>query len=217
MEAFEHVVKVYLEARGFIVTNGVKFPIVKEIVKQDGRKERQTHGYEADLVAARAGQLQLASVKSFFGSRGVNRQGFEGIADEAKRTHFGRYRMFNDLDVRNGMVTGACERYGYSPSAIRMALYVGKFAAADEGIVRQHLSEILVGGAPVDVIGLDRVVAGLLSAASDRMYINDPVLMTLKALHAAGMIQDSLPPDIAAAVEALDRDDADLDEGDDDA
>ncbi|MFL5826734.1 MAG: hypothetical protein ACJ76V_09445, partial [Thermoleophilaceae bacterium] len=34
-------------------------------------KEMQTHGYEVDLVAARADRLVLATVKSFFGSRGV--------------------------------------------------------------------------------------------------------------------------------------------------
>lgn len=215
MEAFEHVVKVYLEAQGYVVTSGAKFPVEKVVTKRDGRIEHQTHGYEVDLVAARADRLLLGSVKSFFGSRGVTRQGFDGIADTRKDTHFGQYRMFNDEKVRSGIVTGACERFGYPTEAVRMVLFVGKFAAADEAAIRKHLGDLIVGGGPVEVIGLGPIVAGLLRAMTERTYFNDPVLMTLKTLHASGVLRDEFPPDIAAAIAALDEADGDPDEMED--
>lgn len=70
MESFESVVALVLEAEGFVVSGAVKFPVTRRTVKAM-HKEVQTHGYEVDLVAARADVLVLATVKSFFGSRGV--------------------------------------------------------------------------------------------------------------------------------------------------
>jgi hypothetical protein len=95
MEAFEHVVKLYLESLGYTVSCGVKFPVRLRTKARDGTKRYQRHGYEVDVVAAKHGELLLGSVKSFFGSKGVNRQGFRGLADPNRRTHFQRYLMFN--------------------------------------------------------------------------------------------------------------------------
>ncbi len=67
MEAFESLVAVALEADGFVVSSGVKFP-VKIQTGKTARDESQTHGFEGDLVAARANRLVLGTVKSFFGS-----------------------------------------------------------------------------------------------------------------------------------------------------
>jgi hypothetical protein len=80
MEAFEHIVKVYLESTGYVVSSGVKFRLRRKFKTKDGKIQHQRHGYEVDLVAAKGGQLLLCSVKSFFGSKGVNRQGFVGLA-----------------------------------------------------------------------------------------------------------------------------------------
>jgi hypothetical protein len=146
MEAFEHVVKVYLEAQRYVVTSGVKFPIKREFRKKSGRVEAQTHGYEVDLIAVRSNSLVLGSVKSFFGSAGVHRQGFRGLADESKRTHFARYQMFNDPLVREGLIAGASERYGFAPEQIQMKLFVGKFHTGDQEAVRQHLAGIATPG-----------------------------------------------------------------------
>jgi len=98
VEAFEQVVKVFLEAKGYVVTSNVKFPVRRKTkkVKYD---EYQTHGYEVDIVAARHDSLILGSVKSFFGSVGVNRQGFRGIADNSRRTDFRNYVIFNLLPL----------------------------------------------------------------------------------------------------------------------
>lgn len=191
MEAFEHVVKVYLETRHYIVTSGVKFPITKLIVKRSGRKERQTHGYEVDLVAARRDELILASVKSFFGSAGVHRQGFRGLADESKPTHFGRYTMFNERAIMRGMIRGASARFGYPPKRIRMCLFVGKFHRPDEVDIRKHLARLRTPAGTVEVIGLDEIVRQLLAATTSRTYINDPVLMTLKVLRAADLLKEA--------------------------
>jgi hypothetical protein len=70
VEAFESFVAVALEAEDFVVSGGVKFR-VKLPTRKAAYTEEQTHGYEVDLVGARANRLVLASVKSAFGSRGV--------------------------------------------------------------------------------------------------------------------------------------------------
>ncbi len=77
MEAFEHIVKVYLETQGYTVSSNVKFP-VPLLTNKRTRREVQTHGYEVDVVASRVNELVLGSVKSYLGSKGVNRQGFSG-------------------------------------------------------------------------------------------------------------------------------------------
>jgi hypothetical protein len=51
-----------------VVTGATKFPVVLHVQKG---AQTQTDGFEVDLVAAWADRLVLASVKSFFGSRGV--------------------------------------------------------------------------------------------------------------------------------------------------
>jgi hypothetical protein len=44
------------------------------------------------------------------------------------------------------------------------------------------------GRPPVEVIGLDRIVGGLVEQAESRSYIDDPVLVTVKALNAANRL-----------------------------
>jgi len=84
MEAFEQLVKVFLEAEGYIVTSDVKFP-VRNKTKKVKYDEYQVHGYEVDVVAAKNNSLLLGSVKSFFGSGGVDRQCFIGCVFFASR------------------------------------------------------------------------------------------------------------------------------------
>jgi hypothetical protein len=186
VEAFEQVVKVFLEAKGYVVTSNVKFPVRRKTkrVKYD---EYQTHGYEVDIVAARHDSLILGSVKSFFGSVGVNRQGFRGIADNSRQTHFQNYTMFNEREVREGILLEAEKRYGYPQSQTQFYLFAGKFKAGDEIIITDHLSGIEAGAGPVRVVNLESIVEGLLEAAQSKTYYNDPVVMTLKALKEAGM------------------------------
>ncbi len=186
MEAFEQVVKVFLEAKGYIVTSNVKFSVRRKTkkVKYD---EYQTHGYEVDIVAARHDSLILGSVKSFFGSVGINRQGFRGIADNSRQTHFKNYAMFNEPEVREGILREAEKRYGYPRSQTQFYLFAGKFKTGDEIVITDHLNGIEAGAGPVRVVNLESIVEGLLEAAQSKTYYNDPVVMTLKALKEAGV------------------------------
>ena len=113
MESFEHLCKVALEAERFVVTGNVKF-FVRRKTQKKAHAEYQEHGYEIDLVAARGDQLVLAEVKSYFGSRGVNRQEFRQLADETRRTHYDRFKLFNDSELRAEVCALACEQYGYN-------------------------------------------------------------------------------------------------------
>ncbi|MGA2441426.1 MAG: hypothetical protein ABSH08_10725, partial [Tepidisphaeraceae bacterium] len=143
---------------------------------------RQVHGHEVDIVAARSDSLILASVKSFFGSGGVSKQGFNGIADSKRRRHLNRYAMFNQRRVRNGILKAASERYGYPKDKIQFALFCGKFRACDEAVIRRHLEAMNVGAGSVEVIGPEQIAERIIEFPKSHTYINDPVLATLKLL-----------------------------------
>ena len=155
MEAFEHIVKVFLESQGYIVTTNVKFPVRRK-TKKAKYGEYQTHGYEVDIVAAKANSLLLGSVKSLFGSRGVNRQGFKGIADARKGTHFDWYKIFNESEIREGVLQEAQKKYGYPLEQIRFCLFAGKFTKGHEDIVIAHLNK-----EQIEVYNLKRIMEGL--------------------------------------------------------
>jgi hypothetical protein len=191
MEAFEHLVKVALEAENYVVTSNLKF-FVKRKTKKTAYEEWQKHGYEIDLVGAKSGSLVLASVKSFLGSLGVNRQSFVGLADTQKKEDYGGYKIFNDLDLGSAIVEAAAQQFGYSASQVGLRLYVGKFKTGDEATIRAHLGGIHLGAGPVEVYGLNEIVRALLKIADSKTYINDPVVMTLKALRAAGVLHEDL-------------------------
>lgn len=179
MQSFEHICKVALEADGFVVTSNIKFPVQRK-TKKTNRDESQIHGYEIDLLGARADQLILAEVKSYLGSRGVQRQGFIGLADESKKTHFDRYKLINDSSLRDDVVRLACERFGYTSDKVTLRLYVGKFASGHADSIRNHL-----GTKNIEVISLDEIVTSIFRLASSSTYIDDPVVMTVKAIDAA--------------------------------
>ena len=190
MESFEQVAKVFYESRGYVVTSNVKFPVRKQTQKA-AYAEFQEHGYEIDLVGARARSLVLASVKSYLGSTGVHPQGFKGLADESKTTYFNRYTIFNDPDVREQVVAKAAERYGYPVEQVQLAICVGKFAYKDgsgEAKIRQHLGHMEVGAGPVHVFNLEEIVDGVLQASRASTYHDDPMIMTVKALAASGRL-----------------------------
>ncbi len=187
MEAFEHLAKAALEAEDFVVTSNLKF-FLKRKTRKRTRQESQTHGYEVDLIGARRESLVLASVKSFFGSLGVNRQGFQGIADPKKSQHLGRYKLFNEQDVRESVIKDAAKRFGYSPKQVELRLYVGKFKPGDEAMIRKHLGMIRTGAGPVKVIGLLEVLEKVRPLSDSKTYYDNPVIVTLKALKAVGWL-----------------------------
>jgi hypothetical protein len=115
MEAFESFVALALETEQLVVSEALKFP-----VQQQTTSGLQTHGYEVDLVGARSDRLVLATVKSYFGSTGVISQHVAGKAKNA--THNKRYALLNNLVVRDAVVAGAAERFGYEAHQLEMRL-----------------------------------------------------------------------------------------------
>jgi hypothetical protein len=187
MEAFESFVALALEAEGLIVSDAIKFPVRLKTRRQD-RNEFQTHGYEVDLVGACADKLVLASVKSFLGSQGVVAEHVTGeTGDESARK---RYSLLNRPEVRTPVIRAAAKRYCYRTGQIELRLYVGKFsgAGAHEERVREWASRQQAGAGPIRVFGLSDVVGMVRQAAVPRAYRDNPVLVTMKVLDAAGML-----------------------------
>jgi len=185
MEAFEQFVAVALREEGFVVSEAVKFPVTRRVKKV--RKEEQTHGYEVDLLGARKDMLVLATVKSFFGSRGVRATDVMGTGENS-----GGYRLLNDEVIRNGVLMKAAECYGYPADQVFMRLYVGKFAGrqgSDERAVQTWCDSQIVGGGPIKLIGAKQVVAESLAAATRGTYTNDPVVVAMKVLAATGYLE----------------------------
>ena len=190
MEAFESFVALAMEDEGLVVSSAVKFPVTRRTAKAR-HAETQTHGFEVDLVAANANKLVLASVKSFFGSRGVVAEHVDGTAGGAKAR---LYALLNDPDVRKQVIAGACRRYGYKAAQVEMRLYVGRFASptkgANERAVRAWAAKTRVGAGPIRVIGVDEVVSIVRRVAQSKQYRDDPSLVALKVLDAAGQLKD---------------------------
>src|SRR4051812_41927708 len=97
MESFEQFVAVAMESEGLIVSEAIKFPVARQ-TKKAAYPEIQTHGYEVDLVGARSDRLVLATVKSFFGSRGVVAEHVMGTSSTARWNNL--YLLLNDKQIR---------------------------------------------------------------------------------------------------------------------
>jgi len=159
VEAIESFVALALEAERLVVSEAIKFPVTRPVAKA-ARYEVQTHGYEVDLVGARADRLVLATVKSFFGSRGVASEHVTGqTSNKAAR---GLYRLLNESDVRDAVINAAAERFGYQPSQVHLRLYVGRFAGPKQGHhekrIREWCVKQIAGAGPIEVFGVKDVV-----------------------------------------------------------
>ncbi|HWH34715.1 MAG TPA: hypothetical protein VNT56_05465 [Acidimicrobiales bacterium] len=199
MESFEQFVAVAMEAEGLIVSEAVKFPVRRQ-TRKVAHDEVQTHGYEVDLVGARADRLVLATVKSFLGSRGVVAEHVMGTG--GNRRFRALYLLLNDPVIRSGVVRSAAERYGYAEHQVRVRLYVGRFAApvkrTHEPAIREWASTQIVGGGPIEVYGLPDVIQVVRQVSGSKTYRNNPVLVTMKVLDAAGLLVDTDTSGIAA-------------------
>ena len=114
----------------------MKFRVKRRTAKAV-HEEVQTHGYEVDLLAARADLLVLATVKSFFGSRGVAADDVAGTGRYS--TH---YKLLNDPVIREGVITAAADRYGYAEERVRLRLYAGRFAGPVRGIHEMRIRDL---------------------------------------------------------------------------
>ena len=191
MEAFEQFAAVHLESEGLVVTGPVKFPVARKVKKQ-GRDETQVHGYEVDLVGARSNRLVLASVKSFFGSRGVTAASVSGSTEGRNG-----YMLLNDRYIRPRVIKGAAARYGYTTDQVELRLYVGKFgggrnAALEESATREWCMQQVAGGGSIQVFSIDDIIDEVILAASSRTYRDNPVLVTLKALAQTDVLRPEL-------------------------
>ncbi len=194
MEAFESFVALALEREGFVVSEAVKFPVQLQ-TRKAAYKEMQTHGYEVDLVGARADRLVLATVKSFFGSRGVVADHVTGETTNERGRKL--YLLLNDRTIRDQVIAEAAKRYGYKKRDVQLRLYVGRFAAptkrTHETRIRAWAAKQRAGSGPIEVFGLDEVVGKVRAAAAHKQYRDNPVLVTMKVLEAAGLLNRDLP------------------------
>lgn len=200
MESFEQFVAVAMEADGLIVSEAIKFPVPRR-TRKVGHPEVQTHGYEVDLIGARSDRLVLATVKSFFGSRGVVAEHVMGTGGDARSKAL--YVLLNDPVIRAAVVEAAAERFGYRIDQVVLRLYVGQFAAPKKGthepIIREWAATQIVGAGPIEVYGLSDVVDAVRTAAASRSYRDNAVLVTMKVLAAAGLLVDAGPAPRARA------------------
>jgi hypothetical protein len=204
MEAFEQFVAVYLEQQDYVVSSAVKFPVRRQTRRLD-RVEVQTHGYEVDLIAARADHLILASVKSFLGSRGVVADHVIGTSDNMAANK--RYVILNDKEIRKSIVRQAASRYGYDRNQVQLGLYVGRFSGPSRGEheqrVRDWCKRQRIGAGAIEVFSLTDMVESVVHAATDvKQYRDNPVLMTMRLLNAANLLR----PSISVILESADDD-----------
>ncbi len=190
MEAFEQFVAIYLEEQNYVVSSAVKFPFARQTGKQ-GRVEIQTHGYEVDLIAARADHLILATVKSYLGSRGVVADHVIGSSDNTRANKL--YVILNDNEIRRSIVRQAAKRYGYNYNQVQLGLFVGRFSGPTVGDherrVRAWCNRQRVGTSPILVLSLSDMVDTVIHAATDaKQYRDNPVLMTTRLLKAADLL-----------------------------
>jgi hypothetical protein len=136
VEAFESFVAVALESEGYVVSSAVKFRVQRR-TKKVAYEEWQEHGYEVDLIGARAGRLVLATVKSFFGSQGVRAEHVTGESDDERWRK--SYALLNNRALRREVVKKAAARYGYKPNQVQIRLYAGRFAAPVKGTHEQAI------------------------------------------------------------------------------
>jgi len=124
--------------------------------------------------------LVLATVKSFFGSRGV------AAEDVAGSGRFGtHYKLLNDSFIREEVIAAAAERYRYSKDRVRLRLYAGRFAGPAKGT-----HEARIRAMPgFEVFGPEEIASKLLTAATSKQYRDSPALAAVKLLEAAGRLQ----------------------------
>jgi hypothetical protein len=119
----------------------------------------------------------------------------------------GLYRLLNDPVIRDGVVAGAAARYGYRPDQVELRLYVGKFAGrsgGDEAAVREWCAAQTVASGPITVVALNDVIEKVRSVALQRTYLNNPIVVSMKVLAAARLL-DLTAPLVQPEPDALDE------------
>lgn len=183
MESFEAVVATALEAENYVVSG----PVTIKWFSPGHPKEKgeQPNRLEIDLVAARGDRLVLATVKSFFGSRGVIPQEVMGKGRGASG-----YTMINDKKKRTELIALAAEKYGYAVKDIEVRLYAGKFAGKDgEQTVRDWASKQILGGGVLQVINALQLSQVIQALAKESHYQNNVAVAFAKTQIEAELIR----------------------------
>jgi hypothetical protein len=145
MNAFEEIVKQYLEAEGYWVRPSVKVEISKDDKKAIGLPTMPRP--EIDLVAlnVRGNELLLVEVKSLLDSYGV---WFESVSGEDPNPKYRKwFRLFNDNRFREIVTKRLREEYLNQGlinenTKINYALAAGKIhSSADESKIREYFSK----------------------------------------------------------------------------
>jgi Holliday junction resolvase-like predicted endonuclease len=144
MNAFEDIVKLYLEEEGYWVRQSVK---VHKITKEDKRnlKNPSMPTPEIDIVAykAKKNELLLVEVKSLLHSYGVHFEAVSGIAQEEGK----RYKLFTNDLFRQIITDRLTEEYLQlglinTTTTIKYALAAGKIHSEwDETNIVKHFSD----------------------------------------------------------------------------
>jgi Holliday junction resolvase-like predicted endonuclease len=144
MNAFEDIVKLYLEEEGYWVRQSVK---VHKITKEDKRKLKKPSlpTPEIDIVAykAKENKLLLVEVKSLLDSYGVHFEAVSGINQEEGE----RYKLFTNDLFRQIITDRLKEEYLQlglinTSTKIRYALAAGKIHSEwDETNILKHFSD----------------------------------------------------------------------------
>lgn len=89
-------------------------------------------------------------------------------------------------------MAGLASRFGYSTNQVELRLYVGSWAnsqsGADEKLAREWCAEQQAGSGPIHVFDLNDVVPVALQLAKSKTYRNNPALVAIKVLSAAGAL-----------------------------
>ncbi len=141
MNAFEDIVSLFLEVRGYWVRQSVKVDISKEDKEYIGKFSMPRP--EVDLVAlsVRENELLLIEAKSFLDSPGVRYSGISGQdAKDAKH-----YKLFTDKKLREVVTRQLQEEYLNRglikhDTKINYALAAGHIYRGDEAKIAEYFS-----------------------------------------------------------------------------
>ena len=107
MNAFENIVKLYLEEEGYWVRQSVKVDISKEDKKAIGLPTMPRPDIDLVALDVKGNKLLLIEVKSLLDSYGVY---FEAVSDEKDKLAK-RYRLFTDSKYRKVVTNRLREAY----------------------------------------------------------------------------------------------------------
>ena len=177
MNAFEDIVRRYLEREGYWVRQSVKVDIPKGDKAAIGTYSMPTP--EVDLVAlnVRDNELLLVEAKSFLDSYGVYYEAFSDPTDPGAK----RYKLFTNVTFREKVTNQLRKQFidqGLINSAtkINYALAAGHIHSGNEQPIRDYFAK---NG--WKVFGPDQI-RGFIEQLASKGYEDDLVTMTVKLL-----------------------------------